>query len=181
LTKCSNWLEKQKRVPDRVRAKETHFSFKQSFFDGCFRVSEAVSLTPQSLMQTPHGWVARIKGKGKKVAEVAIAPSLAARLQFFAYRQGIKPDEKIFPVSTTRAWQIVDRTFEAAGIRKPEHVGAVHGFRHSGAIAKLAAAVNPKPVPDRLRHKEARRTLRYLKTLSAQESIRIQLGVDFQW
>jgi site-specific recombinase XerD len=98
----------------------------QTIFDGCFRVSEAVSLTPLSLTQTPYGWVARIKGKGNKFAEVAISPSLAARLQSFAYRQGIRPDERIFPVSTTRVWQIVDRAFQAAGIRKPEHVGTVH-------------------------------------------------------
>ena len=39
----------------------------------------------------------------------------------------------------------------------------------------------PKAVQDQLRHKEARMTLRYLKTLSAQESIKIQQGVDFHW
>ena len=41
----------------------------QTLFDGCFRVSEALRLTPESLVQTPHGWVTRIKGKGNKVAE----------------------------------------------------------------------------------------------------------------
>jgi hypothetical protein len=35
----------------------------QTLFDGYFRVSEAVCLTPASLVQTPHGWVARITGK----------------------------------------------------------------------------------------------------------------------
>jgi site-specific recombinase XerD len=121
----------------------------QTIFDGCFRVSEAVSLTPQSLTQTPFGWVARIKGKGNKVAEVAISPSLAARLQSFAYRQGIKPDERIFPVSTTRVWQIVDRAFDAAGIRKPEHVGTVHVLRHSGAKASghRQPQGSPRPAP----------------------------------
>lgn len=153
----------------------------QTIFDGCFRVSEAVSLTPRSLVQTPHGWVARIKGKGGKVGEVAISPSLAARLQSFAYRAEIKPDDRIFAVSTTRVWQIVDRAFDVAGIRKPEHVDTVHVLRHSGAIARLAVTGNPKAVQDQLRHKEARMTLRYLKTLSAQESIKIQQGVDFQW
>jgi integrase len=84
-------------------------------------------------------------------------------------------------VSTTRVWQIVDRAFGAAGIKKPEHVGTVHVLRHSGAIARLAATGNPKAVQDQLRHKEARMTLRYPKTLSAQESIKIQQGVDFGW
>jgi integrase len=75
----------------------------------------------------------------------------------------------------------VDRAFQEAGLRKPEHVGTVHVLRHSGAIARLEATGNPKAVQDQLRHKEARMTLRYLKTLSAQESLRIQQGVDFRW
>jgi integrase len=65
----------------------------------------------------------------------------------------------------------VDRAFEKAGIRKPEHVGTVHVLRHSGAIARLAATGNPKAVQDQLRHKEAQMTLRYLKTLSSLESL----------
>jgi integrase len=75
----------------------------------------------------------------------------------------------------------VDRAFEKAGIRKPEHVGTVHVLRHSGAIARLAATGNPKAVEDQLRHKEAKMTLRYLKTLSSLEGLKIQQEVDFEW
>ena len=133
------------------------------------------------LVQTAPGWVARIVGKGDKVTEVAISPSLASRLLAYAYNQGIERDQRFFPITSTRVWQIVDRAFDAAGIRKPEHVGTVHVLRHSGAIARLAATGNPKAVQDQLRHKDARMTLRYLKTLSTQESLKIQQGVDFQW
>ena len=153
----------------------------QTIFDGCFRVAEAVSLRPSSLVQTAPGWVARIVGKGDKAAEVAISPSLASRLLAYAYNQGIERDQRLFPITSTRVWQIVDRAFDAAGIRKPEHVGTVHVLRHSGAIARLAATGNPKAVQDQLRHKDARMTLRYLKTLSTQESLKIQQAVDFQW
>jgi integrase len=153
----------------------------QTLFDGCFRVSEAVSLTPKSLVQTPDGWIARIIGKGQKVAEVAISPTLASKLLAYAYNRGIKREERLFAVSPARVWQIVDRAFTAADIKKPEHVGTVHVLRHSGAIARLAATGNPKAVQDQLRHKEAKMTLRYLKTLSAMESIKIQQQVDFGW
>jgi integrase len=153
----------------------------QTHFDGCFRVSEALRLTPESLVQTPYGWVARIIGKGRKVAEVAISSSLASKLLAYAYNKGIKRAERLFPVSSTRVWQIVDRAFEASGIRKPEHVGTVHVLRHSGAIARLAATGKPKAVQDQLRHKEAKMTLRYLKTLSSLESLKIQQQVDFDW
>ena len=153
----------------------------QTLFDGCFRVAEGISLTPESLVQTEHGWIARIRGKGDKVAEVAISTTLASKLLAFAYNKGIKTHDRFFPVSTTRVWQIVNRAFAAAGIKKPESVGTVHVLRHSGAIARLAATGNPKALQDQLRHKNAQMTLRYLKTLSAQESIKIQQGVEFPW
>ena len=153
----------------------------QTIFDGCFRVAEAVSLRPSSLLQTTPGWIARIVGKGDKVAEVAISPSLASRLLAYAYNQGIERDQRLFPITSTRVWQIVDRAFDAVGIRKPEHLGTVHVLRHSGAIARLAATGNPKAVQDQLRHKDAIMTLRYFKTLSTQESLKIQQGVGFQW
>lgn len=153
----------------------------QTLCDGAFRVSEAISLSPNRLVQTPEGWLARIVGKGSQVREVAVSPSLAARLQSYAYRMGIKPDEALFPVSTTRVWQIVDRAFKTTGIRKPDHVGTVHVIRHSGAIARLEETGDPKALQDHLGHKQARMTLRYLKTRSAKESLKIQQGVDFRW
>ena len=39
----------------------------------------------------------------------------------------------------------------------------------------------PQGTSDRLRHIDARMTIRYLKTLSARESLRINQGVDFRW
>ena len=152
-----------------------------TIFDGCFRVSEALGLTPKSLIQSPSGWAARITGKGKKAGEVAISATLAARLLSYAYRCKIIADKRLFPINSSRVWQIVDRAFERAGIQKLDHVGTVHVLRHSGAIARLARTRNPKALQDHLRHKEARMTLRYLKTLSSQESLRIQQEVDFHW
>ena len=122
----------------------------------------------------------RIIGKGHKPGEAAISASLAARLQSYAYRHVVSPDERFFPISPARAWQIVDRAFKLSGIRKPDHVGT-HVLRHSGAIARLAATGNPKAVQDQLRHIDAKMTLRYLKTLSSMESLRIQQTVDFNW
>jgi DNA invertase Pin-like site-specific DNA recombinase len=47
--------------------------------------------------------------------------------------------------------------------------------------ASNRATGNPKAVQDQLRHKEAKMTLRYLKTLSSLESLKIQQKVDFGW
>ena len=153
----------------------------QTIFDGCFRVSEALQLTPDSLHQTATGWATWITGKGQKRAEVGISASLAAKLQAYAYRERIEPAERIFPIDRSRVFRIVDRAFKTAGIPKPPHVGTVHVLRHSGALALLAATGNPKAVQDHLRHQSARMTLRYMKTLSAKESLKIRQGVDWQW
>ena len=155
--------------------------FIQTSFDGAFRVSEAISLCPNRLVQTDHGWVARIVGKGNKVRYSAISPTLAGKLLAYAYHKEIKPDQRIFPITSTRAWQIVHRAFGATGIRKPDQVGSVHVLRHSGALARLKATGNPRATQEQLGHKTPKQTLRYLKTLSAKESIEIQQGVDFQW
>ena len=153
----------------------------EALFDGCFRVSEALGIRPTDMVQSDVGWSVRIVGKGRKPGEAAISSSLAARLQSYAYRHGVEPGQFFFPITPARAWQIVDRAFKATGTRKPDHVGTVHVLRHSGALARLAATGNPKALQDQLRHRDAKMTLRYMKTLSKMESLRIQQQVDFGW
>ncbi len=84
-------------------------------------------------------------------------------------------------MSRVRVHQIVKEAFQTGGVAKPEHVGAVHVLRHSGAIARLEENGNPKALQDQLRHQDAKMTLRYLKTVSAKRSLEIQQGVDFRW
>ncbi len=128
------------------------------------------------LREAKGAWSARIVGKGGQPAEVAVSASLVARLHQYAYQHGIAPSGRFFPFNKHRVWQIVNRAFELTGIPKPEHVGTVHVLRHSGALARLAQTGNPKALQDQLRHVDARMTIRYLKTLSAQESLKINQG-----
>lgn len=154
-------------------------------FDGCLRCSEALGVRPDDLGKAGTGWLVKIVGKGNKPGVAAISATLAAELQAYAYRQQIPPDSRLFPITRPRAFQIVTEAFTKAGITKPsrtrDKVGSVHILRHSGAIERLRQTGNPKAVQDQLRHKSARMTLRYLKTLSADESLRIQQQVDFDW
>ncbi|MBA7605558.1 Tyrosine recombinase XerC [subsurface metagenome] len=152
-------------------------------FDGCLRCSEALNVRPSDL---EPGWVVKIpKGKGDKYSLVAISSSLAAQLQAHAYRHQLAPDAKFFPISRPRAFQIISEAFDKASIPRPsrakDKVGTVHILRHSGAIERLKRTGNPKAVQDQLRHKSALMTLRYMKTLSHDESLKIQQEVDFQW
>lgn len=110
-----------------------------------------------------------------------MSTALVARLHQHAYQHSIGPNERFFACNKHRVWQIVNRAFEVTGIPKPKHVRTVHVLRHSGALARLAQTGNPKALQDQLCHVDARMTIRYPKTLSARESLRINQGVDFRW
>ena len=157
----------------------------QLLFDGCLRCSEAIGVRPCDIIHSDTGWALRVKGKGGKFALVAISPNLVAQLQAYAYRYKLNEYDRLFPITRSQAFRVVTAAFDRAGIPRPsrdvEKVGAVHILRHSGAIERLRQTGNPKAVQDQLRHKSALMTMRYLKTLSAEESLRIQQGVDFQW
>ena len=154
-------------------------------FDGCLRCSEAISISPGHIVQDHMGWTVKVKGKGSKTALVAISPTLAAQLQAYAYRHKLDESDRLFPITRSQAFRIVTTAFDRAGITRPrrdlDKVGAVHILRHSGAIERLKQTGNPKAVQDQLRHKSALMTMRYLKTLSHEESVRIQQEVEFNW
>jgi integrase len=154
-------------------------------FDGALRISETLGLRPCDVTQDNGGWVAAIMGKGHRPGLAAISAGLAAQVQAFCYRQGITPGAPIFPISGPRAFQIISKAYGLAGLPKPskahDRVGCVHVLRHSGAIERLKQTGNAKALQDQLRHKSAVMTLRYLKTLSAQESLKINQAVRFTW
>ena len=153
----------------------------ETIFDGCLRVSEGLRLRPRDIRQDPNGWRVEILGKGNKPGVAAISPSLAAQLQAYAYRRGLTLEDRLFPITRTRAFQVIEAAMARAGVPKPDHVGAVHVLRHSGAIERLRLTGNPRAVQEQLRHQTARMTLRYFKTLQAEEALRIQQEVDFGW
>jgi integrase len=157
-----------------------------ALFDGAFRVSECLAIRPGNIIQTPDGCLVKdVQGKSYRghlrVGDVAISSSLYKELMTYCYQHHVPEDGLIFPFSRTRAFQIVSKVMKKAGIRKPDHVGAVHVLRHSGCIERLRATGNPRAVQVQLRHKNAAMTLRYMKTLSDEESLKVQQAVDFRW
>jgi len=91
------------------------------------------------------------------------------------------PPRVSFSRDPSRVFQIVKALAAQAGLVKPDGVGTVHILRHSGALERLKQTGNPKAVQDQLRHRSALMTLRYMKTLSHEESMRIQQRVDYDW
>ncbi|HLY75094.1 MAG TPA: site-specific integrase [Planctomycetota bacterium] len=152
-----------------------------TIFDGALRVSEALRLRPCDIVEEEGHPRLRILGKGKKHAVVSVSASLASRLKAYAYDAQIAPEGRFFPFTRARAHQIIARAYKAAGVTKPGGVGTCHVLRHSGAIERLRETGNPRAVQEQLRHASANMTLRYLKTISAEEALRIQDQVDFRW
>ena len=90
--------------------------------------------------------------------------------------------DRLFQISKWRAHQILQRAFERSGVQKATpHVGAVHVLRHSGALERLKDTGNPQALQEQLGHTTAKMTLRYLKTLSSEEALKINQAVDFRW
>lgn len=152
-----------------------------TLFDPALRISEALGLRPCDIVEEADHPRLRIVGKGRKRGVVSVSESLARRLKAYAYDKKLGPEERFFPITRGRAHQIVDRAFKAAGVAKPDHVGTLHVLRHSGAIERLRATGNPRAVQEQLRHASPAMTLKYLRTLAAEEAMRVQDQVDFRW
>ena len=152
----------------------------QVLFDGCLRVSEALSLTPRDLVRTSTGgWRVLIRrGKGGRFEQATISPVTAAALLAYIREHGLKDTDRLFPVTRKRAHQLCQRAFELSGVQKPPHVGACHILRHSGALARLRVSGNPRALQVQLRHRSAAMTLRYLKTLTDEEALKLEEQVN---
>ena len=149
-------------------------------FDSALRVSEVLGLRPVDIIRTEGGYRLQVDGKtGPR--QVAVSPSLVARLQSYAYVTGLHRDARFFPINRHRVWQIVDAAADLAGLVKPPGVGTVHVLRHSGAIERMRLSGNPRSVQDQLGHASPAMTMRYWRTLNREEALKIQEGVDFTW
>jgi len=152
----------------------------ETLFDGALRVSEGLGLRPLDITKTGEGYLVNVVGK-VGFRQAAVSPSLVSRLQSYAFERGMDRSGRFFPFNKHRAWQIIDAAADLANLIKPPGVGTVHILRHSGAIERMRITGNPRSVQDQLGHSTPAMTLRYFRTLSQQESLRIQEGVDFGW
>lgn len=145
-------------------------------FQTGLRISEALSLTPASIRNFSGKPALDIIGKGKKPRLVALPVNLKEKLESFAYRKKIVPEERLFKINRSRAWQILDEAGKKAGIGKRVFP---HLLRHSDAIIRLRKTGNPKALQYHLGHNTPAMTLRYLSTLTQEDALRVQQGVEF--
>ncbi len=141
------------------------------------RISEALALTPAAIRNFEGKPAMEIVGKGKKLRMVALPVNLKEKLESYAYRARIEPRMKFFDINRSRAWQILNETRAAAGIEKRVFP---HLLRHSDAIIRLRKTGNPKALQYHLGHNSPAMTLRYLSTLTQEDALRVQQGVEFE-
>lgn len=147
-------------------------------FQTGLRISEALSLTPAKIRQFEGSPCLEIRGKGKKRRMVACPERLAEKLQAYAYKEKIGSNDKFFPINRQRAWQIINEASERAGLNNRRVYP--HLLRHSDAIERLRKTGNPKALQHHLGHSSTVMVMRYLSTLTQEDSLRIQQQVDFE-
>lgn len=145
-------------------------------FQTGLRVSEALSLTPSRIGSFEGKPVLSILGKGKKPRLVACPDRLADKLKSYAYEKKLGPNDRLFPINRSRAWQIVKEASKRAGFTKGIYP---HLLRHSDAIERLRQTGNPKALQLHLGHSSTTMTMRYLSTLTQEDAVRINQEVRF--
>lgn len=140
------------------------------------RVSEALSLTPCSIQKFEGKPIVSIIGKGKKPKLVACPERLVEKLKSYAYEKKIGPNDRLFPMNRSRAWQIINEASKRPGFTKRIYP---HLLRHSDAKERLRQTGNPKAPQLHLGHSSATMTMKYLSTLTQEDAVRINQEVSF--
>jgi len=167
-------VEEAKRRP---RKGERDALLIQVLYQTGLRISEALSLTPSSIREFEGKPALEVLGKGRKLRLVACPERLADKLRAYAYKKGLGPNDKFFPINRHRAWQILKELAQRAGIPKRVYP---HLLRHSDAIERLRQTGNPKALQHHLGHSSTVMVMRYLSTLTQEDSLRIQQQVEFE-
>jgi len=141
------------------------------------RISEALSLTLAKIYKFDGKPVIEVIGKGKKLRLVSCPESLANKLIAYARHKKLDSQDRLFPFNRIRGWQIIK---EAARKARFEKRVFPHLLRHSDAIERLRQTGNPKALQHHLGHSSISMVLRYLSTLTQEESLRIQQQVEFK-
>jgi integrase/recombinase XerD len=159
-----------------MREGERNYLLVLVLFQVALRVSEAVGLHVRDLATVDGKNVLLVIGKGGKPRLAAIPEKLFYHLGDYARRKRLGPEDRLFPITRVRAWQVVKECAGRAGIERRVYC---HLLRHGGAIARLRRTGNPKSLQIHLGHSDIKMTMRYLSTTQVLDSLEIEGGVQF--
>lgn len=87
-----------------------------TMFQLALRVSEAINMLLKDKFIIDGKHAVGIMGKGRKPRLVACPDKLFYRLGNYASEHGLGPEDRFFPITRVRAWQIVKAAAKKAGI-----------------------------------------------------------------
>jgi len=156
---------------------ERDFLFILLLYQTGLRISEALSLTPSKISHFEKKPVLDILGKGGKPRLVSCPEGLARKLKAYGRQEKLGSQNRFFPFNRIRGWQIIKQAAKSARFEKRVFP---HLLRHSDAIERLRQTGNPKALQHHLGHSSISMVMRYLSTLTQEESLRIQQRVEFE-
>ena len=95
---------------------------------------------------------------------VPIRPQLAGKIAGYCMNERIKPQEKLFPLTRVRVYQIIQEAGKKAGIDKDRR--HPHVFRHGFAVNAVLSGVPPLVLRRWLGHASMDTTLVYTEVLA---------------
>lgn len=141
------------------------------------RVSEATTITPNDIKEgslrvygkakpipkEKRGKKCKLKD-GKRERYIPLPDSLRADLYSYIVDARIEPSARIFPFTTTRAYQLVKQYAHLAGVEQNREEGIhPHLFRHGFAVNFLKQTHNLVALKELLGHTSILRTMIYLR------------------
>ena len=121
---------------------------------GGLRVSEALKLAPKDV--DDRRLILRSPKSGKDAEVVFIPQKVAQRLREYIHEQGIKPDDRIFPIGYAAARIIVKKAGERVGVKISPHDlrrhAATYASRSGTPIEIVSKSHSPpcEPVDDQV-------------------------------
>jgi integrase/recombinase XerD len=138
-------------------------------YTGC-RISEALALTPASV-QVAEGVIAirSLKKRGLVVVrEVPVPPLLIVELETVHQLSSLHPQQRLWPLSRGRAWQLVKEVMQEARIPTGPHASP-KGLRHGFGLHAIRCGVPLNLVQRWLGHASMTTTAIYLQAVGSEE------------
>jgi len=129
------------------------------------RVSEMLQLTPSSFnFSDPSLTVRSLKKKKIYFRTIPLNPEYSGMVASYCMSKGFKMDQRIFPLSRIRVFQILQDLGSRAGI--PGDLCHPHAFRHGFAVNAVLSGVPPLVLRRWLGHSKIDTTLIYTEVLA---------------
>ena len=140
---------------------ERHWLMLLVALDHGLRVSEVISLT-RSNVQDGFLMINRLKGSLKTVQKLVEHqdPLLNEKSALETLVSGLKPKERLFPITRHGVTYLMRRYCEEAGI--PRHKASPHKLKHSCAMLMVKAGIGVESIRQRLGHQSLSSTGRYM-------------------